>query len=106
MVRGRLILLGRKHTLQYCRRNKIAILTCSNVMFFIGGANVTVFSVMGDFWWEAEKVDSSGVRGQNKRTLPQRHTRADQLTSDRAQGTSEVTRRRHTLIDQLTSDHA
>jgi len=53
-------------------------------MFFIVGANATVFSVMGDFWWEAEKVDSSGARWQNKRTLSQRHTRADQLTSDRA----------------------
>jgi hypothetical protein len=75
-------------------------------MFFVGGANVTVFSVMGDFWWEAEKVDSSGVRGQKKRTLSQRHTRTDQLICDRAQGTREVTRRRHTRIDQLTSDHA
>jgi len=33
------------------RKHKIAILTCSNVMFFIGGAYVTVFSVMGDLWW-------------------------------------------------------
>jgi hypothetical protein len=49
--------------------HNIAILTCSNVMFFIVGANATVFSVMGDFWWEAEKVDSSGARWQNKRTL-------------------------------------
>ena len=60
-------------------------LLAQNCYFDLFGANATVISVVGDFWWEAEKVDSSGVVSwQNKRALSQRHTQADQLTSDRA----------------------
>ena len=65
--------------------SNIAISTCSNAMSFIGGMNEAVFSVIGDFWWEAEKVDSSGVGRQKKRAPSERrHARRDLLTSDRA----------------------